>query len=80
MNMRTFQFPAVIVIGLFLSACGGSDAANQQRNGNTDSTSTSAPAPQEVTYACPMHPEVTGMKGDTCPKCGMDLEVVEQTK
>jgi hypothetical protein len=25
------------------------------------------------TYACPMHPEVTGVKGDKCSKCGMDL-------
>jgi len=24
-------------------------------------------------YACPMHPEVTGKKGDKCIKCGMDL-------
>lgn len=24
-------------------------------------------------YACPMHPEVTGKKGETCPKCGMEL-------
>lgn len=24
-------------------------------------------------YACPMHPEVIGKKGDKCPKCGMDL-------
>lgn len=25
------------------------------------------------TYACPMHPEVTGIEGDSCSKCGMDL-------
>jgi len=24
-------------------------------------------------YVCPMHPEVTGQQGDTCPKCGMTL-------
>lgn len=24
-------------------------------------------------YACPMHPEVTGKKGDKCSKCGMEL-------
>ena len=25
-------------------------------------------------YTCPMHPEVTGKAGDSCSKCGMDLE------
>ncbi|MEZ7516215.1 DUF3347 domain-containing protein [Flavobacterium frigidarium] len=24
-------------------------------------------------YSCPMHPEVTGKKGDTCTECGMKL-------
>lgn len=27
-------------------------------------------------YACPMHPEVIGKKGDKCSKCGMDLVAV----
>ncbi|QDF65722.1 hypothetical protein FJQ87_02685 [Shewanella sp. SNU WT4] len=31
---------------------------------------------QHTPYDCPMHPEVTGVKGDSCPKCGMDLEPV----
>jgi hypothetical protein len=32
-------------------------------------------------YACPMHPEVTGKKGDACSKCGMELtEPVTQTE
>ncbi|GIU40171.1 hypothetical protein TUM4438_00730 [Shewanella sairae] len=31
-------------------------------------------AAQHQAYACPMHPEVTGNQGDSCPKCGMDLE------
>ena len=30
-------------------------------------------------YACPMHPEVTGKAGDTCPKCKMDLEATSQS-
>ena len=25
-------------------------------------------------YQCPMHPDVIGMKGETCPKCGMTLD------
>jgi len=29
-------------------------------------------------YGCPMHPEVTGKEGDTCPKCGMKLEKINQ--
>lgn len=28
-----------------------------------------------VMYACPMHPEVMGNKGDKCSKCGMELSV-----
>lgn len=30
--------------------------------------------PEDHIYACPMHPEVSGKEGDTCPKCGMKLE------
>jgi len=28
---------------------------------------------EDKMYACPMHPEVTGKKGDKCTKCGMVL-------
>jgi protein SCO1/2 len=28
-------------------------------------------------YACPMHPEITSGKPGKCPKCGMDLRLVE---
>lgn len=31
----------------------------------------------QMSYACPMHPEVTGKAGDTCSKCGMKLEAVK---
>ena len=27
----------------------------------------------DMNYTCPMHPKITGMKGDKCPKCGMNL-------
>ena len=30
-------------------------------------------------YTCPMHPEVRGGPGDRCPKCGMNLEPVDET-
>ena len=32
---------------------------------------------EETVYACPMHPEVTGKKGDVCSKCEMKLTKVE---
>ncbi len=35
-------------------------------------------AHQGDTHACPMHPKVTGVAGDDCPKCGMKLEPVAQ--
>jgi hypothetical protein len=62
-----------LVPGLFLGACNNtnsksSDMENHQHS-HTDSN-----------YACPMHPEVTGKKGDKCPKCGMELELVAKEK
>lgn len=39
---------------------------------------TEEPAAANVTYACPMHPEVTSDRPGTCPKCGMALEPVEE--
>ncbi|WP_252008370.1 efflux RND transporter periplasmic adaptor subunit [Ferrimonas sp. SCSIO 43195] len=36
-----------------------------------------AVAAQAGVYACPMHPEETGHKGDRCPKCNMFLTKVE---
>lgn len=64
----------ILTIGIiiFFSAC----------NGGGDKKSTVADTSKAVmsheggdhVYACPMHPEVTGKEGDTCPKCGMKLE------
>lgn len=33
---------------------------------------------EEAAYACPMHPEITGKKGDVCSKCNMALEEVKK--
>ena len=48
------------------------DHNNMHENGMHDEMSN-----HETVYACPMHPEITGKKGDKCSKCGMDLEAVE---
>ncbi len=34
---------------------------------------------QQVTYTCPMHPEIHSTKPGNCPKCGMKL-VKEKAK
>ena len=31
----------------------------------------------EMVYACPMHPDVTGQEGSSCPRCGMTLVLRE---
>ena len=50
--------------------CGGKAEKQEQ----TDE----AEVVSDTVYACPMHPEVTGKKGDMCPKCEMALEEVKK--
>ena len=74
------QLAATIALSIFLFACGGAEPQGQGKATGSDSTRAmegTTVAGDEVAYACPMHPEVTGMKGDSCPKCGMDLVEVE---
>ena len=47
---------------------------NKKETANTESTATKTVDEHAHTFACPMHPEVTGKEGDDCPKCGMKLE------
>ncbi len=57
---------------IWISSCENRKATS---GGSTDSTATASQK-----YACPMHPEVTGKEGDTCPSCGMKLELVSTEK
>lgn len=68
-NFKSILFPAVI-IPLIISCNNDSNA----KTSNTDSTTVKTEENHEHLFACPMHPEVTGKEGDTCPKCGMKLE------
>jgi len=72
-----------ILVSFLLTACGGTS----EPAGAAPSTSTATAshdhgaageshdqaAPADGSYACPMHPEVKGNKGDRCPKCNMFL-------
>ena len=55
------------------TSCGSStnhdDESTEQRAADSDNSGTVA----EATHVCPMHTDITGLEGDTCSKCGMDL-------
>ncbi len=61
------NFILATLVALLVFGC-NSQPANEKNAGAGDSTQTAA------LYVCPMHPEVTSVKADTCSKCGMDLE------
>lgn len=61
--MKTLIITALFTITIV--SC--NNKAKETENIETSSDST------EKLYACPMHPEVTGKKDDTCSKCGMEL-------
>lgn len=68
--MKKIIFSAILTAFVLVSC--------NQKNKKTESTdsTTKTTEPVEVTtelYACPMHPEVTGKKGEKCSKCGMEL-------
>jgi hypothetical protein len=50
------------------SGCGMSHATQQQ---------SAAPAAKAGQYTCPMHPEIVSDTPGKCPKCGMNLEMVQ---
>ena len=60
---------SAIVMAFVFTAC-------NSNTGKTKETKTGQEgSPIEQVYACSMHPEVTGKKGDKCSKCGMELTV-----
>jgi hypothetical protein len=67
--MRNF-IAGLVVAGLVMCAqapaAGQQDAQKHVKKNTVQQTA--------ATYACPMHPEVTGTKDGKCTKCGMALE------
>lgn len=68
---KTTIVSGIIATGLALTAC---------NNSHNNSSDMETHQHSDETYACPMHPDVKGKKGDTCPKCNMNLELVQADK
>ncbi|GIU01722.1 hypothetical protein C9I43_17240 [Shewanella morhuae] len=66
--MKNLTNLALMTLLLINTSVFATAAPHEHQHGNL------SPQLQAQTYICPMHPEVVGTKGDTCPKCGMDLE------
>lgn len=66
---------STLIMAIVLSAC------NSKNKETTAPKAASGTAQNDSQlYACSMHPEVTGKKGDKCSKCGMELtEPVKET-
>lgn len=69
MKLRILTLLMVLAASFAVMNC--TSKAGQESKEDTETTK------EEVVYACPMHPEITGKEGDTCSKCGMALEKVE---
>lgn len=67
----------LIFLALFLAfaACKNNQAQNTAKTPAANQSDMRA----STMYACPMHPEVTGMAGDKCPKCNMALTQTAHT-
>lgn len=93
-KLLTFGIAAAFLIGAsFITACGSSEGTeNHEQHEHMEGDEHSemdhdkmemndenkSEQTADATYACPMHPEVTGKKGDKCSKCGMELQKVEE--
>lgn len=72
--MKNVLLLSLIMAFLFCS-CGGTSKTNEVKTVET----TTASSDTALTYACSMHPEIMGKKGDKCSECSMELTEVAQT-
>lgn len=62
-----------VFCALFLAIAGCKNGSAQVQNKTQVPASNPSIVSSETLYACSMHPEITGKKGDKCSKCGMAL-------
>lgn len=68
--MKNVLKKAALLVGipiLFATACNNTEPSASGKTEHVD----------EQIYACPMHPDITGNKGEKCPKCGMEMQPVD---
>ena len=65
-QIKSILIPLTLSGILFVGACSSDNKTAKKTEQSSEE--------HNHTFACPMHPEVTGKEGDTCPKCGMKLE------
>lgn len=78
----------MVSTSLIITNCGSNKSGEQQEQTHDqqhmeggeihDGKKTDPDSPMVSAYACPMHPEITGKKGDNCSICGMPLEPVKE--
>lgn len=72
-----------ITVGLLLCAFAfvpvQAQMTAQKHTGHSPAKKIGQKKPQ-ANYSCPMHPSVTAKKPGRCPKCGMDLRLVDQSE
>lgn len=64
-----------LIMALLFSSCSDTSKTNEVKTVET----TTASSDTASTYACSMHPEITGKKGDKCSECSMELTKVVKT-
>jgi len=62
-------------IAIAFTAC--NNGSYKSTDGQADSVTVTSATDAAKAYACPMHPQITGKKGDTCSICGMELKEVK---
>jgi hypothetical protein len=72
-KFRNLAYGAALFSALFFTSCNTDKSKLADAEHGHDHES----GDHEHTYACPMHPEVTGKEGEECSKCGMKLVLVD---
>ena len=76
MNKSIFTFGVILAFtagSTLFTSCGSNTEHEDESTEQSDMDSEHSDTMAEATHVCPMHPEITGLEGDTCSKCGMDL-------